>query len=302
MYAPIALFVYNRPDHTARTLRSLVDNAGFYKSRLHVFCDGPKHERDAERVAATRAAVKQFSLNNLSMYEQAENIGLGNSIIAGVGRLCAEHGRVIVIEDDLVTSPYFLEYMNRALDFYADDDDVMQISGYMLPVTFSSRTDTVFLPFTTSWGWGTWARAWRHFDAAASGFDQLSRDKALRQSFDLDSSYPYFRMLKRQLAGRIDSWAIRWYLSVFLRHGLVLFPDRSLVSNIGHDDSGVHSSPNKIYDVALRESPAKEFPPSKEVSLAAYQAVAAFYRANKPPLYRKAARFIHKTKRKFQVS
>src|SRR5260370_33238530 len=134
----------------------------------------------------------------------------------------------------------FLPFMNQALERYAAEEAAMQIWGYQFPLAPPLTQSSLFLSFPTSWGWGTWARAWKHFDAAASGYAALQRDRALRHRFDLDGSYPYFEMLQRQLRGDIDSWAIRWHLSVFMRGGLALYPGRSLVRNTGFDRTGTH--------------------------------------------------------------
>ena len=169
------------------------------------------------------------------------NRGLAASIIDGVSRLSSAHGRVIVVEDDLAVAPVFLDFLNRSLDRYADSAQVMQISGHMFSVDLKlGQSDAVFLPFTTSWGWATWERAWRHFDPGMASFDRLAGNAALRKRFDLNNAYPYFSMLKKQKAGQVDSWAIRWYLSVFMRDGLALFPRRSLVDNEGFDGSGTN--------------------------------------------------------------
>ena len=179
----------------------------------------------------------------MTVVERSRNLGLANSIIEGVTRLCTERGRVIVVEDDLTVSRHFLEYMNQALDRYADDERVMQVSGYMFPVSLGTETDALFLPLTTSWGWACWQRSWKKFDPGGSGREALSRDPSMRRRFNLDGAYDYAGMLDAQAAGKIDSWAIRWYLSVFLRGGLVLYPARTLVRNLGFDDSGTHGAP-----------------------------------------------------------
>ena len=155
-------------------------------------------------------------------------------------RLCAESGQAIVVEDDLLTSPHFLRYMNDALQRYRDEASVMQVAGYMFPVELELSEDALFLPFVGSWGWATWARAWAHFDPAAGAYEALKADRKLRRRFDLNGAYPYFQMLEMQLRGQVDSWAIRWYLSTFMRDGLTLYPRKSLVENIGFDGSGVH--------------------------------------------------------------
>ena len=188
-----------------------------------------------------RRYVREITgMRSIAVVERPTNLGLANSVIDGTTRLIREFGRVIVVEDDLVVSPRFLEYMNRALERYQDDDSVMQVSGYMFPIDVAAETDAFFMPFTTSWGWATWERAWQHFDPDMRGFDALVSDPHLRDSFDLDGAYGYFDMLERQRRGSIDSWAIRWYLSVFIRGGLTLYPARTLVRNIGFDGSGTH--------------------------------------------------------------
>ncbi len=242
--APVVAFAYRRPDHVRRTLESLFANPEALASPLFVFCDGPRKESDAPAVkqtrATVRATVRKYGHSNATIVERERNLGLANSIIDGVGRLCAEFGRAIVVEDDLILAPMFLAFLNDALDRYQRDNRVFQISGHMFPVEIASKTDSFFLPFTTSWGWATWARAWRHFDPNATGLTGLRTDRALRRRFDLDASYPYFAMAERQARGEIDSWAIRWYLSVFIRGGLTLHPRRTLVTNIGFDGSGEH--------------------------------------------------------------
>lgn len=243
--APIALFTFKRPEHTRRTLEALARNPEFDRSELHIFCDGSRRAGEDAAVLATREVVRQWDHPAKTVHESPVNRGLAASIIDGVSRLCAAHGRVIVVEDDLVVAPVFLDFLNRALDRYAEDVRVMQISGHMFPVDLSGiDSDAVFLPFTTSWGWATWQRAWAQFDPSMQAFQQLAGDRALRRRFDLDNAYPYFAMLKKQKAREIDSWAIRWYLSVFMRDGLTLFPTRSLVSNEGFDGTGTHGATN----------------------------------------------------------
>ena len=168
MPAPVALFVYNRPDHTRQTLEALARNRGAETTTLYVFSDGPKPNASAEerqRIAVTRQLVcSQPWVRNIILVESDANRGLADSIVAGVQRVLAEHGRVIVLEDDIVTSPGFLEFMNRGLELYADDEKVMHLSGYMYPLDLPTR-GTAFLRILSCWGWATWARAWRHYEA-----------------------------------------------------------------------------------------------------------------------------------------
>jgi Glycosyl transferase family 2 len=242
-YSPIALFVYKRPDHTRRTIEALMRCPEFNESVLHVFCDGAKSPGDQSVVDQTRAVVRALVGDRAIIIESPENRGLANSIIAGVTQLVNEFGRVIVLEDDLVVSAGFLGFMSQALDRYQDDDRVMQISGYMFPVPeFADRSEAIFLPFTVSWGWATWKRAWQLFDPEATGWEVLKSNRKLRSRFNLNGSYDYFLMLKRQFNGKCDSWAIRWYWSVFKVSGLVLFPPITYIQNYGFDGSGTHGS------------------------------------------------------------
>lgn len=186
--------------------------------------------------------MAQSILGKRAHYHFSEtNLGLSASVIRGVSHVIAQHGAAIVVEDDLDVSPHFLTYMNQALSRYAESENIFQISGFMPVVPQLSHVNqALFLPFTVSWGWATWSRAWRIFDPHASGWQELQKNKRLRYQFNLDGNYDYALMLERQMQGLRDSWAIRWYWSVFKQHGLTLFPPHSLVRNTGFDGSGTH--------------------------------------------------------------
>jgi hypothetical protein len=248
IYSPIALFVYKRPEHTRRTLESLMQCPEFADSPLYVFCDGAKKEKDQEKVMQAREVVRSLVGTKAEIIESTTNRGLANSIISGVTSLCDQYQRVIVVEDDLVVAPQFLGFLNAALEKYQHEPSVMQVSGHMFSVPeFANRNEAVFLPFTTSWGWATWKRAWDYFDPEACGWDVLKTDKQMQNSFNLDGCFDYFKMLKQQMSGEIDSWAIRWYWSVFKNNGCVVYPPTSYVNNIGIDGSGTHSKFSKLY-------------------------------------------------------
>lgn len=241
--APVALFVYNRPWHTRKTVETLLANSGADRTPLYVFSDGPKNTASKDTVAEVRSYIRTISgFRRITLIERESNFGLAQSVICGVNQLCNEYGRVIVLEDDLVTSPIFLSYMNAALDFYEKDQRVMQLSGHIFQVPeFEQRKEALFLPFVTSWGWATWKRAWEHFDPCAQGFCEITTNNLLRNRFNLFGHFDYSTLLEQQMNGKIDSWAIRWYLSVFMKNGITLFPPQSLVKNIGLD-SGTHGS------------------------------------------------------------
>lgn len=245
--APIALFVYQRPWHTQQSVEALKKNKYAEQSDLFIFSDGPKQAEARGAVQTVRDYVKTIEgFKTVNVVTRAENFGLAKSVIDGVTRLCGEYGRVIVLEDDLVTAPYFLEYMNTALERYQGEERVMQVAGYMFPVKFALEEDALFLPFISSWGWATWQRAWRHFDPHTKGYERLLADSALRKQFNLNGHYNYFKLLEAQRCGKIDSWAIWWYLSVFQRQGLALYPTRTLVRNLGFDGSGVNCAVSKF--------------------------------------------------------
>jgi hypothetical protein len=298
-YAPIAIFVYKRPDHTRKMMESLTKCPEFAHSPLYVFCDGAKKLEDQAAIDETRAVVRSIVGEKAMMIEADQNQGLANSIIAGVSKLLNEFDRVIVLEDDLIVSARFLAYMNTALETYQDESSVMQISGYMFPVKeFANQTEAIFLPFISSWGWGTWRNSWKCFDPNATGWEVLNRDEVMRTRFNLDRSYDYFGLLKDQVSGKADSWAIRWYWSVFKNNGCVLYPPVSHVGNTGFDGSGTHGwvSGKKFkysYNETLIDS--ETFPASIQVNLNAFKLVQIFLRGGHSKIYfsvRKLARKI----------
>lgn len=242
--APVALFVYNRPDHTRQTLAALRANTLANETPLYIFADAPQDEtaRAAhEEVLECVRDVQGFA--SVTLIRREHNLGLARSIIDGAGFLCARHGRVIVLEDDLITSPYFLHYMNEALNHYADDEAVGCVSAYMYPVKVpAGMPDTLLLPFPMSWGWATWSRAWQLFNPDGRKLVQALEERALTAAFDRVGPGNFMRMLNDQIAGRNNSWFIRWHASLFLEGKLSLAPVRSTICNIGLDGTGVHCS------------------------------------------------------------
>lgn len=252
-FAPVALFVYNRAWHTRRTIEALKACAEFARSPVFVFADGARSDSGRDAVAAARDVVREM-LPDATVAEAPVNRGLAASIIAGVDLLTKQFGRAIVIEDDLLVHPEFLRFMNAALERYADAPRVMQVAGYI--PEGAGGAGAALMPLTTSWGWATWDRAWVRFDASCSEAELRLRDPALSRRFDLDGAIDYSAMMAQQRAGKIDSWAVRWYWSVFRDDGLVVYPPRSLVRNIGFDGSGTHGSAS-VRRAALPSQDAK---------------------------------------------
>ena len=282
--APIALFVYNRPEHTRKTLESLKANSDFSKTSLYVFCDGAKTKKDISLVQATRKLIQSYGLDNITIIEREENLGLANSIITGVTELCNKYGRLIVVEDDLCVSPYFLNYMNTALDIYEKYDEVMHISAYMFPVR-GELPNTFFYRATSCWGWGTWKSAWDKFEPDVHKLLAGFQDRKKCWEFDIRGSMDYYKMLKHETFGEIDSWAIRWYASVFLNGGLCLHPGKSLVNNIGHDGSGLHCDCTNVYDVSVAQYKQFIFTKDIQENEQAVKLMSDFYQSIKKPIY-----------------
>ena len=261
--APIAFFAFRRPWTTLQALYSLSRCPEAARSVLHVFCDGPRGESDRADVALVREVVRsQRWCGRVEVHESARNQGLARSVIDGVTTLCRSDGRVIVLEDDLLVSSGFLDYMNRALAQYRDEPTVMQISGHSFPA-WPPEPRAVFMPLATTWGWATWQRAWSAFGEQPE-VGPLRHYAVVRRSFDLDGAYPYSQMLERQVAGEIDSWGIRWWWTMFQLRGLGLFPVRTLVRNIGFDADATHTTgrswvmdaPDWLADASITQLPA----------------------------------------------
>jgi hypothetical protein len=241
--APIAIFAYRRPRHIRRVLEALRACPEFATSDVTIFSDGPKTPEAAADVAQVREVLEFYRAPNVRLELADHNRGLAASIIQGVTDLTAEHGRAIVIEDDLIAHPAALTWLNAALDRYQDQPGVFHVSAYQWRVPeFKTRTEAVSLPFINSWGWATWASRWSQFDPAASGWEQLRTDPDLRRAFDQAGAFPLSEMLLNQMGGRIDSWAIRWWWSVFRNQGFAVFPPTSLITNIGFDATATHNT------------------------------------------------------------
>ena len=238
--APIALFVYRRPEHTRRTLEFLRRNVGAGESALHIFCDGPRSEAEKPLTDEVREiAARAEGFASVELHAAERNRGLAASVVAGVDEMTARFGRVIVLEDDMESSPYFLSFMNEALNRFAHDGRIAEIHGYTAPLP--PGTPECFLRRGADcWGWATWERGWRLFNPDAAALLAELKRRGETRLFDLDGAFPFCRMLADQAAGKLDSWAIRWQASVFLAGKYMLQSGRPLIRNIGGDGSGRH--------------------------------------------------------------
>ncbi len=241
IYAPIALFCYNRPIHTQKVIDSLAKNKFIENTEIYVFCDGPKTNDFENNLLIKKVSEIVSNINfckKLHVIKQEKNLGLANSIISGVSKVLNSHNEIIVLEDDIVTSPVFLEYMNSSLAQLKNNEKVISIHGYSFPV--AAINDAYFLRGADCWGWATWKRGWDLFEADGNKLLQAITKNNMSHTFDFEGSYPYTEMLHNQVEGKVNSWAIRWYASAFLQNKLTLYPGKSLVQNIGTDGSGTN--------------------------------------------------------------
>ena len=257
--APILLFAYNRLEHLKRCISSLQQNTSAAESDLYVISDGAKNEATAEDVKAVRKYLatldeRPTGFRNFNIIERVSNWGLADNIIEAVTRFTREYGKVIVVEDDLVVAPYFLQFMNDALETYKDEPRVGHIQACDF-INNSNMPMTFLIKWTGSWGWGTWERAWQHFNPNGLALLKQLEERHLTRQFDFNGNYGFTRMLRRQIEGKNNSWAIRWNASLFLADILSLNVGRSLVQNEGFDNSGTNCGGGNLYNSNLWMQP-----------------------------------------------
>ena len=293
--APILLFVYNRPQHVKRALGSLLQNREATASDLYVFSDAARSAEDAAAVEMVREEIADIQgFRSVSVVERNENFGLARSIIEGVTSIVNRYGRVIVLEDDLVVSPYFLRFMNDALEVYKDEPRVGHIQACDF-IQSAALPDTFLIKWTGSWGWATWKRAWELFNPNGQELLDKLYERHLTKQFDFNGKYGFTRMLRQQIEGKNNSWAIRWNASLFLADVLSLNVGRSLVSNEGLDGSGTNSVSLDPYRSALSLNPIEVRPISPVVeNLEARKAYERYY-ARTNSKWAKAKRRLQRT-------
>jgi len=252
-FSPIIIFVYNRLHHLDTLFNSLQKNDLFKKSKVLVFSDGAKNEIDKDKIDKVRELLKKRLIpQNSEIIENNVNLGLSRNVIGGLNKTFQIYDRAIILEDDLELSPFFLNYMNDALNLYETSENVASISGYMYPIEPKKFSNNYFfLKLIESWGWGTWKRAWNIFENDSLQLKKKIDEKQLANEFNFESGISYYKMLTDNINGLNDSWAVRWYASTFLKNMNTLFPSKSFVKNIGVDDSGKHCSYTTVYDTLV---------------------------------------------------
>ena len=258
--APIVLFVYNRLWHTQKTIEALQKNELASKSELFIYADGAKSKKSNTQVSQVRDYIQEVGgFKKVTIIERNENWGLANSIIDGVTEIVNKYGCVIVLEDDLVVGEYFLKFMNNSLNYYEDKKDVWHISGWNYPISLETSKDVYFYRVMDCWGWATWSDRWKNFEKN-TGFliNSMSSEDIYR--FNLDGCTELWRQVELNKSGRIDTWAIFWYATIFNHNGLCLNPVKSYVMNIGNDGTGVHCAKSSQYgDITLNSNKESVF-------------------------------------------
>ena len=285
--SPVVLFTYNRLSHTEQTINALKKNHLASETMLFIYSDAAKDKKNSESVQKVREYLHTISgFNKVTITEREQNLGLADSIVDGVSYIVQKYGRVIVLEDDLVTSPLFLNFMNEALDIYKNNNQVMHISGSVYPIDNRDIDDTFFIKPASCWGWATWDRAWSYYKKDANYYVKVF-DKKMIFDFNLNNSYKYFDQIKQNQKGKIKTWAIFWYASIYLNNGLSLHPKQSFVQNIGHDGQGEHCEKSSHYDVELCYRMPESFSQNFVDNYDARSRFEDFFIGMREPLYRR---------------
>ncbi len=264
-YAPVAMFVYNRADHFKKTYEALASCPEAPSTDLFIFSDGAKNEKTQPAVDEVRAFAQSILQNNpfksISIIESPANKGLAKSIIEGVSMVVEKYGRIIVLEDDCCCSPYFLKYMNGCLDFYKDNKAVGAISGYSPMIEFpKDYLNDIFTAYRScSWSWGTWADRWQNVDLELKDFSDFCKKPSLIKKLNANGNDRFMR-LYRQTKGNGSSWSVRFGAHLVKNGWLTVYPRYSYISNIGCDESGVHSKSDDAEQMSVDLSKAIKEP------------------------------------------
>lgn len=268
--SPIVLFTYKRLDTLIKTMTALSANTLAASSDLYIYSDGLKWAKDKAAIAKVRAYLKTINgFKSITIHESPVNKGLANSIIDGVTHIINQYGSVIVLEDDLVSSPNFLNYMNDALNFYRNEAKVFSITGFSTPINSPHPdSDVYFTSRGSSWGWATWKDRWSTIDWEVKDYSVFKKDKTLRRNFNKMGS-DKSQMLERQMRGKIDSWAIRWCYHQFKNDLFSVHPFGSKIVNIGFYSADATNTKEKFnrYQTQLDNDDKKEFMFSKDYHL-----------------------------------
>lgn len=279
--APIVLFVYNRLSHTKKTIESLNKNKLAIDSNLFIYSDHAKNKDSEQKVQKVRDYIGGINgFKSVTIIYREENFGLADSIIDGVTSVVNRYGKIIVLEDDIVTSPFFLKFMNDALDFYQENNTVWHISGWNYPINQDKIEDVFLWRLMNCWGWATWKKEWSFFEKNTDLMMAKFNKKDIYK-FNLDGSENFWKQILQNKRNEINSWAIFWYATIFLNKGLCLNPSKTFVLNIGHDGSGVHCDINSNFNDSLSLMSEVNFNCEKIENKIALGRIQNFYKTHK---------------------
>ncbi len=282
--APIVLFTYNRPKHIKLTIEALKKNKYAEDSSIFIYSDNAKTPKEQEKVKEVRKIINNVSgFRSVHVVEREDNYGLGKNIIEAVTEIVEKYGKVIVLEDDIITSPFFLDYMNKALMLYEKEEKVMSISGYTPPIDVSNiKESTFFMSWPDCWGWATWKRAWDKFERNPQ---KLINDtgKKLINKININGNAPFmWQQVIDNYRDKKYTWAIFFHVTICREEGLTLYSKYSLTSNEGMDGSGTDSGVKDSYNVSIiQENEITYFPPKICANKKADYALEKFYRTIK---------------------
>lgn len=258
--APIVLFVFNRPKHTQITLNALLENKLACDTDIFIYADAPRNVADFEKTEEVKRLIYGTTgFKSITVIEREENYGLARNIIDGVTTVCEKYGRTIVLEDDIVTSPAFLQYMNNALSHYENNMNVWHISGWNYPIDPSGLPECFLWREMSCWGWGTWNNRWKHYKKNPLALTKEFTAKDIRE-FNLDGHHNFWSQVIGNLNGTMNTWAIFWYATIFSNNGLCLNATTSLVKNIGFDDSGENCGSGDVFSGKISLAAPSQFP------------------------------------------
>jgi len=263
--APIVLFVFNRADHTRKTLGSLRNNTLASNSHLIIYSDGPRRESDIEPISEVRKVLDTLDgFASITRIDRAENPGLTANIVSGVTEVMAQYGTVIAVEDDLISSPYFLEYMNNGLRTYQTQSNIFSISGYGPPINIPRHyTDPVYwAPRSSSWGWASWQDRWAKVNWSVPEFKEFITDPIAISRYNQGGN-DLTDLLVQQMTGKLDTWDVQWCFYHYLNDAGCVYPTHSLIHNIGTDGTGTNFTQHTTkYSIAsLNTAPPRPLPP-----------------------------------------
>ena len=284
--APVVLFVHRRPTHTLRTIKALAANEFANKTRLIVYADAARNEQEREMVQSVIEVIKTAKgFKEISIIKREVNYGLSRNIIDGITETCSTNERVIVLEDDIVTTASFLKYMNQALERYENESQVWHISGWNYPINTKELGDAFFWRVMNCWGWATWSDRWQYFNKDPNHI-MNSWDTEMISRFNLDGAHHFYGQVLANYTGKINTWAIFWYATIFENNGFCLNPAQSFVHNIGNDGTGVNCGITDSFDVNALSQEISTLPDKIVESKLAVERIKSFY-SNMPSFKQK---------------